>query len=477
MSDDPDEWSAVEGYELASEKVKECAESVFEDNPDFTKSQAFAICQDRANKGQLDAPETTLRILQTDIRPPGPVSRTEHDDGSVTYRNLLFIAPGEWTDSESRETIFYSPDSIAKLADNPEDRIQDTSVNINHEHRDQLMQVGSFDPDSLTVTEGHLFGDLTLHGRTSNSEDAIELLDLAMETEGEDGAGGLSIEIPVENEVTEFDADRNMRTMLEFDLAGLAIVTDPASGPVDFSEQFADRAIAMSDAESIEDVSVRVLEAPQTTIPDAGEEAVSMEAEELDSLIRETVRDELQAAESKESESESGEEGGSQDGEEDQELQEASEVDMLQDLIEQAENEGFDPSESTVQELTEFIESELDGFSEEAQQAYEDLTSAFLETVEAESIGAASAEAFLDWLDQVGADEDEDGMEEESGHEDEEAMPEAQQMEKRIEELERKLENLAEGKGEPQTRVAQDGEGVSGVPIAGHSQSEGYLTR
>jgi len=39
--------------ECQSDAVKECAESVFQDNPDLTKSQAFAICQAQENKGEL----------------------------------------------------------------------------------------------------------------------------------------------------------------------------------------------------------------------------------------------------------------------------------------------------------------------------------------------------------------------------------------------------------------------------------------
>jgi hypothetical protein len=81
---------------------------------------------------------------------------------------------------------------------------------------------------------------------------------------------------------------------------------------------------------------------------------------------------------------------------------------MVQDLVERAEGEGFDSSEQTVAELVEFVQTEMDA-DEAALQELQDAADAFLETVEAESLDAVSAEAMRDWLAETGAAEDGEG--------------------------------------------------------------------
>lgn len=274
---DADEWP--EAYELASEAVKQCAESVAEDNPDFDKSQAFAICQDRENRGELShAPVRVHRDLQFAV---DTVRRMESDDGAVTYENIAILAAGEWTDGATEETVYYSPEALEAIAADPEGHVLDNAVNVNHEHSDQLKQVGHFDPDSLAVEDDVLYADITLHRRTQASTDTAELVDLALETKGEQGAGGPSVEIPFEGEQSEFDRDRGMERLTEFNLSGLSIVTHAASEDVAFEEQFADRAVAMSGAAP----AVRVMNAGQTALT-AGRQPAGMETiTELDQLV------------------------------------------------------------------------------------------------------------------------------------------------------------------------------------------------
>lgn len=190
------------------------------------------------------------------------VRRMETDDGAVTYENIAILAAGEWTDGATEETVYYSPEALSKIASDPDSHVVDNAVNVNHEHSDQLKQVGHFDPDSLSVDGEVLYADITLHRRTQASTDTAELVDLALETKGEQGAGGPSVEIPFEGEVSEFDRDRGMERLTEFNLSGLSIVTHSASEDVSFEEQFSDRAVAMNGPSP----GVRVMSAGQTAL-------------------------------------------------------------------------------------------------------------------------------------------------------------------------------------------------------------------
>lgn len=256
-----DEWP--DSYLEADEAVKDCAESVTADNPDLTKSQAFAICQDMQNKGQLTPPEEWAReasdlaqpfraLSEHPMDPPGPISREETDEG-VRYSNILILAPGEWTDGATGETMFYSPDLTQHIASEPTERVPRRNgrvqniVNFDHNKAEQLAEVGHFDVESLTSDgHGNLYADIVLWNDTTHSQDAVALMDRALRTEGQQGAGGFSVEIPFENEVTEFDKDRGMEAMVAGDLAGLAIARESASAPAATAQQFADRAIALS---------------------------------------------------------------------------------------------------------------------------------------------------------------------------------------------------------------------------------------
>lgn len=261
MSEAETEWP--DKYLEASEAVKDCAESVAADNPDLSKSQAFAICQDMENEGKLAAASESDReaspmqplfrsLSDHPMDPPGAIRREETDDG-VRYSNILILAPGEWTDGATGETLFYSPDLTEHIAAEPAERVPERNgrtqniVNFDHNKQEQLAEVGHFDVDSLARDEhGNLYADVVLWNDTTMSQDAVALMDRALETEGQQGAGGFSVEIPFENEVTEFDNDRGMEAMVAGDLAGLAIARESASAPAATAQQFADRAIALS---------------------------------------------------------------------------------------------------------------------------------------------------------------------------------------------------------------------------------------
>lgn len=179
------------------------------------------------------------------LKEPGRIERsdeTEPDD-AVRYESVMLLAPGEWTDSASRETVYYAPDAIKRSADN----WIDNQINLHHDPQNPTSNVGHVDTDSVTVDDrGRLFADIVLHGRTAASEDAIGLFDLALESEGDQGIGGPSVEIP--DDVVEWDSDRGVQRMVEMAFSGLGLVMTPASKPVSIAEQTAQRGVAMAAA-------------------------------------------------------------------------------------------------------------------------------------------------------------------------------------------------------------------------------------
>lgn len=487
--DDTDDWP--DAYDLASDAVKDCAESVAEDNPDLSKSQAFAICQDMENEGKLadpdeghaaDAPQPLFRGLATDddhsIDPPGPIDRQETDDG-VRYTNVLILAPGEWTDGATGETLFYSPDLTEHIASEPAERVPERNgrrqniVNFDHAKGKQLKEVGHFDVDSLTRdAHGNLYADVVLWNDTTPSQDAVALMDRALKTDGQQGAGGFSVEIPFENEVTEFDRDRGVEKMVAGDLAGLAIATDSASAPAATAQQFAERTTALSAPEESATTYANV----KTGARPAGH----MEIETTDDLERaladadDGVQIEIEGDNVDEIKDALGigtGDGGTDLGDEgdgDGDGYELQDFAVAQDLIERAESEGFDSSEQTVADLMEFVQAEMDVADDELQ-ALQDAADALLAAEEADSLDAVSAEDLRDFAAEQGGEESDEGgdgegeeAEQEMADELESVREENRELRGTVEDLEERLRALEDESGDPASAAAHAGGGDDG---------------
>lgn len=208
------------------------------------------------------------------LKEPGRIERSEdaEPDDAVRYESVMLLAPGEWTDSASRETVYYAPDAIKRSADN----WQDNQVNLHHDPQNPTANVGHVDTDSVTVDDrGRLFADIVLHGRTAASEDAIGLFDLALESEGDQGIGGPSVEIP--DDVVEWDSDRGVQRMVEMAFSGLGLVMTPASKPVSIAEQTAQRGVAMSAATEHGPMRLMLREADADDATESTHELDSME--------------------------------------------------------------------------------------------------------------------------------------------------------------------------------------------------------
>lgn len=486
--------SPFAGYE----DVEACvADNQDRDDPEAycaaIKEQVEALAEDHPRREAGGFAQPNRHLSRGD---PGAVRRSENDDGSVTYENLLFLGPGEWTDAASGETIFYAPEMMEALAADPDEHVVDASVNVDHKHQDQLAQVGDFDPSSLTVDgEGNVYGDVTLHGRTTASADAIGLLDLALESEGTRGAGGLSVEIPMEGEVTEWDDDRGMERMVEADLAGLAIVTDAASEPAAFDEQFADRAVAMSAAGDGE--GVRVLYPGETDLsgvrhdrdmdPRAALVQRALEAEEAVEITVEgtTIGDIQDALGDDPSEEDivehlDAEEEDDDEDDTEQELQEPEALEQTATLLDQFLEAGGDP-DAPASEFEAFVASETDADPEEIRGVLD----AYLAEAGAESLEetpVADLQGFVDAaLEEGGEPGEEDAEREEAADAEEvEALrEEKEELSSTVEELERRLEKLEDepvgARSMRETATGEDGEADDPEPVdvVGGIQREG----
>lgn len=218
-----------------------------------------------------------------EFRNPGSITRIEKG-GDTVYKRVMLLSPGVWADAGSGQHVDYAPDGIrasaenfvdidAVTAANPEwpdlsnaERVQrlrdlpDSATTdelpINFLHGEalhgakSLEEIGHVPAESIIVDDdGRLYGDLTLHGDSPQSETAIELMDEVLESttdpEADSPPVGPSVEIPADDVVV---GDGGVATLQEAFFSGVAIVFNPASRPVELGVQATQRAVAMTAA-------------------------------------------------------------------------------------------------------------------------------------------------------------------------------------------------------------------------------------
>lgn len=482
--DDPEAYCAA---------IKERVEAVDAEYADGEQREANAL-------------QPLYRELQDHpMDPPGPIRRAEEDDGSVRYKNILILAPGEWTDAATREPVFYSPELTQSIAEDPEERIpvkngrRQNIINFNHEGReDQLKQVGNFDIETVqTDRHGNLYADTVFWNDTTASQDAVALMDRALKSEGQQGAGGLSVEIPFENSEETFDRERGMNKLIAGDLAGLAVATDAASSPAATANQFKDRAIALS---GDEDSDMRLFSHGQTPINDSrhdGDMGSENEPNESEQEFTLSAEDGAQITIKANDMDAINEAIGGVDGvdivdpdeeneEDEREMQGEDELEMVAGLLGEFLNEN-DP-EAPASEFVAFVENETDADLEAVQPVLE----AYLAAVDAESLEETPVSALQEFVD---AQLDQEGGGEEPEAEGEETDMAGQlesfkeemrelvaKKDERIEELEETVEAVAsepEGtKSYRETAQAESEDDAAPAPAAGPVRKRGdYISR
>lgn len=403
------------------EAVEDCVKSILEDNPDMDKDRAYAICNSMQNKGKLqefqellDAePEGERQALAAlaEFRNPGDITRIEQG-GDVIYRRVMLLAPGTWTDAGSRETVLYDGDAIRQSAD----QWTDHEINLLHgpalHAADALGEVGEVIPDSLIVDDqDRLFADLRLHGETPASELAVELMDEALETNGQQGIDGPSVEI-VDDE-TRWDDERGLSVMEDMTFGGIGLVFNPASEPVDLQNQIRERAVAMADGESDPATGVLVRDEDSDTIGGTFKPEIrpgrlmGSEREEFERLLEEMDERYRQMARL---------------------LQDDEELQMVQELI-GAFLDGEGEPDAPVADLMEYAQGEV---GDEDLSAVEDVVQAYLDAADADGPDETPVSGLQSWIDEAFGDEegqgdDEDTDDDEDGQLSEDELQDAKQ--------------------------------------------------
>ncbi len=203
------------------------------------------------NESTRDLPDRTDdnmlargRVLAS-RRLAGPIER-EEQDGAVVYKNLKILSEGAWTDSESREELYYDPANL--------EVVEGATVNVMHDDNNDVSEVGTLLADSAYVENGDLYADVQLHLDNAASEYADENLQKTLESEGRVGFGGPSVEIPADGQ--EIDTTTKPPELEDGKISGLAFVSQPAARTTAFAQQVQERQVALADGSSHKSVYV-----------------------------------------------------------------------------------------------------------------------------------------------------------------------------------------------------------------------------
>lgn len=268
-------------------EVEDCVQSVLDENPEYSESRAYAICNAQKNRGNLsvgdDASHDELLHAMateltdecdngyvksngecvkvetvTDVAPESlknsiyqlaslesePIEREELEGDKVAYRNMKILQSGTWTDSASRETVWYSPRGLENM-----ELTEDNAVNIMHDDDNDVSKAGKL--ENLRAEEGSLYADIVIDKSNSAGSYADENLQKTLETQGANGFGGPSVEIPPQGQEMEYNDEKGMRELVKGKIDGLGLVRNPASKPTSFARQSATRSVALSDSQNV----------------------------------------------------------------------------------------------------------------------------------------------------------------------------------------------------------------------------------
>ena len=170
----------------------------------------------------------------------GPITREEQSDGTVVYKDVALIDHGVWTDSGSGEPTEYDPAELEVVEGNV--------LNIAHDADNEVSAVGYIEADSYYAEDGTGYANIVLDMDSPASEYADENLQAALESNGQVGFGGPSIEIPAGAYDLE-EGEEGYPKLVNGEIHGAGLVMDPASKSTSFARQTAKRGVALSTGE------------------------------------------------------------------------------------------------------------------------------------------------------------------------------------------------------------------------------------
>jgi len=350
----------VEGSQaLSDDETKALEESECEEGYVAIDGECVPITEvDDVPPSALDM--SAHRVLATKAL-SGPIKREELENGSVVYRNMALLAEGVWTDAGSGQPTHYDPQELKIVEDN--------AVNIAHDSGNEVSEVGHIKPDSWTVEDGKGYADVVLTMDSPASEYADENLKTALESGGEKGFGGPSIEIPADAYELERETGTGYPKLVNGEIHGAGLVMDPASKTTSFEHQVAQQGVAMSD--NSQSPMVYTLK-DDSMEPAEIREKLNLSDDVDEDTIKELAEAGALSLEDYEDKDEEDEDTEMQEDEEPEEPEEEDEEDKdMQDEAMQAIQEQIDDLWSELDEL----ESQMMGESE-LEEAKQDLADA-----------------------------------------------------------------------------------------------------
>jgi hypothetical protein len=383
------------------EKIEECKRSVLEDNPDMDESRAYAICEAQENEGNLsdvnfdkelqeedpceegytmvgtkqqngqtvpncvpeeDVPDANLQasahILSGPRQLAGQIEREEIDDNTVRYNNIKALTSGVWTDQESKQAIHYMPENL--------EVVLGADVNVMHDQSDVSESGEIVDYEHGTDAKGKdaIFVDFELNTDTEAGAYADKALQTALESDGREGFGGPSVEIPPEGQDIRPNGPRDVPYTADGKIDGLGLVGQPAAKDTAFSYQTRERAVALSSGEDAlmlqkETSDMPEIEELRKALGNAGVAVEDMEDDEVRTLA-DTV---LELADKEDDEEEEDEDTEMQEGEEEEE-----EEDMEEEEMEMMDDEAREVMQDMINEELDDMWGELDEIKEQINE-------------------------------------------------------------------------------------------------------------
>jgi len=221
-----------------------------------------------------------------------PIRRVENGS-TVRYENVELLAEGVWTDQKSRTPTLYAEEGMRNLRLNFDDsKYQGPPVNIQHDMDRATGDVnpvsvgGYIDPDSLSVEDKKLFGDIVLDTDSEAGAYGDANLKRALETGGTQGFGGPSVELTTgRDDLEDIDHPQAEQKVVAADLHGVGLVRDPASRESSMSNQVAERGVALSSGSNAKVMRLQNknmnLEELRATLEEYGLECDGMSEDEM----------------------------------------------------------------------------------------------------------------------------------------------------------------------------------------------------
>jgi hypothetical protein len=318
-------------------------------------------CVPVEDTGQLD-PSLSAPVFQLSELDTEPIEREELGENKVAYRNVKVLESGKWTDSASGEEIWYSPKGLENL------EIRDNNhINIMHDSGNDVSTVGEM--ENAKADNGELYADLVLDTSSAAGEYADENLQTALESNGQQGFGGPSVEIDAEGQEIENNEKMGVKELVSGFISGLGLVKNPASKPVHFARQTAERGVALSEGQSpyrleSERLDMADVDLIRDTMSEAGIDVSEMDDEAVMDMAESLHGDLMDALEM-------AEHGDEEDEDEDEEMEmqgldESDVVDLIQEEMDDLWGEIDELKEEMMgEDMAEELSEEIEATKEE----------------------------------------------------------------------------------------------------------------